>query len=128
MGKPTDSMKHYSSSSIQNDAISKMVFDSNNDDYNGETADDIERRLALEMEEEKEEEQTEIVSQYGAKLDEDGVPEDSIQCEVFHANPNKNEFTATRIFTKAEKPAPLTETVFSDENLSSYRKNAERSM
>ena len=112
MGRHTEGLDEYKSSSLSGESVGRMGFDSVDELGDiGETADDIEERY---------------VSEFGAELDEDGVPLDSIHCDVFHSNPNEQTFTTTKLFSKAQKLENMDD-VFSEEKIGNYRKNLPKS-
>lgn len=63
-----------------------------------------------------------LVSEYGVPLDEDGIPEDCIAVEVFHANPGKNTFETSRIFTQAEQLDPALAKMADEDKLAEFNK------
>lgn len=63
-----------------------------------------------------------LISEYGAPVDEDGIPEDCIAVDVFHSNPNKNTFETSRIFSKSEQLDSELSKIADEDKLAEFNK------
>lgn len=63
-----------------------------------------------------------LVSEYGAPLDEDGIPEDCIAVEVFHSNPNQKTFETSRIFSLSEQLDPELSKMADEDKIADFNK------
>ena len=63
-----------------------------------------------------------LVSEYGAPLDEDGIPEDCIAIDVFHSNPNEKTFETSRIFSMSEQLDPELSKIADEDKIADFNK------
>ena len=107
MGKKNDSMKDYEGLDdgyLRRSGAQKA--DINVDDI-GTEIDELEEQL---------------VSEYGAPLDEDGIPEDCIAIDVFHSNPNEKTFETSRIFSMSEQLDPELSKIADEDKIADFNK------
>lgn len=107
MGKKDNAMKNYEG--LDDGYMRRSGAQSLNIDTDNITSeiDDIENQL---------------VSEYGAPLDEDGIPEDCIAVEVFHSNPNQNTFETSRIFSKSQQLDSELSKIADEDKLADFNK------